>query len=133
MSESKTDRGSTWDEEEVIQLSHIWADERTPPIVEKMAKTLAEAGFTRTFSQVREKIKQLKQNYKKIKDNNNKSGNNRKTCKYFEELDKILGDRPITTPPSVIESTGNQCYRSQNRTGSSEFHQNIHENFPCLP
>ena len=121
MSESKTDRSLTWDEEEVIQLIHIWADERIQqqldgcrqkwPIFEKMAKTLAEAGFTPTFSQVREKIKQLKQNYKKIKDNKNKSGNSRKTCKYFEELDKILGDRPITRPPSVIENTGNQCYQ----------------------
>ena len=88
-SQAKTDRGSTWEDEEVVELINIWADERIQqqldgctrkrPIFEKMAKTLAEAGFTRTFSQVREKIKQLKQNYKKIKDNNNKSGNNRKT------------------------------------------------------
>ena len=124
-SQAKTDRGSTWEDEEVVELINIWADERIQqqldgctrkrPIFEKMAKTLAEAGFTRTFSQVREKIKQLKQNYKKIKDNNNKSGNNRKTCKYFEQLDSILGDRPITRPPSVIESTSNQgCQEYEN-------------------
>ncbi len=80
-SQSKTDRGSTWDDEVVIELINIWADERIQqqldgctrkrPSFEKMAKTLAEAGFARTFSQVREKIKQLKQNYKKVEDNNN--------------------------------------------------------------
>jgi len=57
-----------------------------------------------TFVQVREKIKQLKQAYKKAKDSNNKSGNNRKTFKYFENIDKILGDRPITRPESLLES-----------------------------
>ena len=54
-------------------------------------------------------MKQLKQAYKKVKDSKNKSGNSRKTFKYFESIDKILGDRPITRPglsllpPAIFE------------------------------
>ena len=115
MNRERTDRGSTWEDEEVFLLIDIWADEkiqhqldscsRKKPIFEKMAKRLEEeGGFTRSCNQIREKIKQLKQRYKKIKDNNQLSGRSRKTFKFFDKLDEVLGDRPITRPPSVFES-----------------------------
>ena len=99
--QANIDKGTTWEETEVLALIEIWADEkvqqqldsctRKKPIFEKMAQRLKdETGFERTFQQVREKIKQLKQNYKKVKDNNSKSGHSRKTCKYFEELDSVM-------------------------------------------
>ena len=114
--QANIDRGTTWEETEVLALIEIWADEkvqqqldsctRKKPIFEKMAQRLKdETGFERTFQQVREKIKQLKQNYKKVKDNNSKSGHSRKTCKYFEELDSVMGDRPITRPANLLESS----------------------------
>ena len=129
MSEAKTERGTLWGDDEVMALIEIWADEgiqqqldsctRKRPIFEKIARRLQEEGeYIRTFVQVREKIKQLKQAYKKVKDSNNKSGNNRKTFKHFESIDKILGDRPITRPGSLLESV--QLENDANETDSFE-------------
>ena len=39
-----------------------------------------------------------------MKDNNNQTGNNRKTCKFYEKLDSVLGSKPATRPPVVIDS-----------------------------
>ena len=107
-------RGILWEDEEVLALIHIWGDSRIQqdldgcsrkrPIFERIAKQLKEQGFVRSFAQVREKIKQLKQRYKKIKDSNNRSGNKRRTCPFYKELDDILGDRPITNPPKLLDS-----------------------------
>ena len=58
--------------------------------------------------QCREKIKRLKAEYKQIKSHNNRSGQNRKTCKFLSQLDAILGHRPASTPPAVLESSSNQ-------------------------
>ena len=83
MSESKTERGTLWRNNEVMALIEIRAYEgiqqqldsctRKWPIFEKIARRLqGEGEYIRTFAQVREKIKQLKEAYKKVKDSNNK-------------------------------------------------------------
>ena len=65
MSQQKTDRGATWEDEEVLLLVDIWTDEkiqrsldcctRKRPIYEKMAKKLEEGGYIRSYNQIREK------------------------------------------------------------------------------
>ena len=123
MSESKTERGILWGDDEVMALIEIWAGEeikqqldscrRKWPIFEKIARRLqGEGEYICTFAQVREKIKQLKQVYKKVKDSNNKSGNSRKTFKYFESINKILGDRPRARQGSLLESTVDDQFRN---------------------
>ena len=130
MNEGKTERGTLWGDDEVFTLIEIWADEgiqqqldsctRKRPVFETIARRLGEEGeYTRTFIQVREKIKQLKQAYKKGKDSNNRSGSNRKTFKYFESIDKILGDRPITRPVSILESNADEELESHTIESSS--------------
>ncbi|KAI9525253.1 hypothetical protein NQZ68_009933 [Dissostichus eleginoides] len=51
-------------------------------------------GIFHSANSCRDKIKKLKQDYKKIKDHNNKSGNGRKTSKWYDRLDALLGHRP---------------------------------------
>ena len=41
----------------------------------------------------------------RAKDNNNKSGNGRKTCAYYEQLDNLLGDHPNVKPVAVSSSS----------------------------
>ena len=113
MNGEKNGRGSTWDDKEIFLLINIWGEERIQekldscvhkrPVFEKMAKCLAEQGFERTHKQINEKIKQLKKKYKQIKDANNVSGSGRKTWKFFNVVDEILGDRPISTPSYLFE------------------------------
>ena len=128
MSEEKSDRGYTWDEEEISSIINIWADEniqqaletcsRKRPIFEKIAKSLEESGFIRSYSQIREKIKQLKQKYKKMKDNNNLSGRDRKKFKHFDKMDEIMGCRPITRPTNLLEG-GSQAIGSDESDNDS--------------
>ena len=42
--------------------------------------------------------------YKKVKDSNNRSGRGRKSCKFFDDLDAVLGSRPAMQPPTVVDS-----------------------------
>ena len=50
------------------------------------------------------KVKNLKQDYKIVKDHNGVTGNGRQTCKFFEKLDAILGHRPASTPPVLLDA-----------------------------
>ena len=46
----------------------------------------------------------MKKIYRKFVDNNNFTGSKRKSCKFFEELDIILGVKPVTKPSLEINS-----------------------------
>ena len=48
--------------------------------------------------------KNLKADYKKVKDYNGETGKNRKTCKFFEKLDVILGHRPASAPSVLLDA-----------------------------
>ena len=65
---------------------------------------LAEKGLNRSLVQCHEKVKKLKKDYRKIVDNNNVTRRKRKSCKFFDELDKILAAKPATKPTLVISS-----------------------------
>eukprot|EP00794_Sanderia_malayensis_P001953 gene1953-2222_t len=115
MEACKKDRGSTWRREEVLTLINIWRDKkiqqqldngtRKKHVYEKIAQRLEkESRHVRSYIQIREKIKQLKQSCKKVKDNNNLSGRGRKTFEFYDQVDQIMGDTPITKPPCVLDT-----------------------------
>ena len=56
------------------------------------------------MAQCKAKIKNLKAEYRVVKDHNNGTGRGRKTCKFFSELDEILGCRPASVPSVLLES-----------------------------
>ena len=94
-------RGSTWSDEKVKELLSIWGEKkvqleldgakRKAPIHEKIAQALQEKGFNRDSEQCKTKIKSLKRVYRPIKDHHNKTGNDKKKCQYYDEMDAILG------------------------------------------
>ncbi|MBN3273278.1 ZSC32 protein, partial [Polyodon spathula] len=94
-----------WKNEETTLLLSVWADSeiqkqlmsamRNIRVYEKIAKVLADNGFTRTPQQCRDKIKKLRVHYKNIKGSNNRKGNSRKTFLYYEQMDSVLGSRPV--------------------------------------
>ena len=45
----------------------------------------------------------MQNKFKKIKDHNNKTGNGRKKFNYFNELNYILGNRAVISPPCLLE------------------------------
>lgn len=117
--------GSRWLDEETKTLISLWGEDniqcqldgavRNKTIYQKIAKLMKDHGYTRDWVQCRNKIKNLKKDYRIVKDNNDETGRARKTCKYFDELDVILGHRPASIPAVLID-TG----RGTEDTGESQ-------------
>lgn len=55
--------------------------------------------FTRT--QCENKFKDVRKSYTKVKDHNNQSGAELKTCKFYDEMDAVLNEKPIVKPISL--------------------------------
>ena len=65
---------------------------------------MRQKGYEYTGSQCETKFKNLKQNYTKTVDHSNVSGNDKKTCPYFEELSEIFGMTPCVKPIAVCSN-----------------------------
>ncbi|KAF4084713.1 hypothetical protein AMELA_G00109190 [Ameiurus melas] len=94
-----------WTDEDVQALLNIYAEEniqkefessaRNAKVYQKISARLGELGIQHSPQRCREKIKKMKQDYKKIKDYNRANGPNRRSGKWFEKLDAILGQRGL--------------------------------------
>jgi hypothetical protein len=103
-----------WSEDETILLINLWSEDnvqaqiegcrRNREVYESLARQMGEAGYNRTGVQCREKMKKMKADYWKIRDNNNETGRARWSTAIFEALDKILGEKPATCPPVVLDT-----------------------------
>ena len=103
-----------WSDKETAKLIEIWGEQaiqeqlegckRNRDVFDKISREMQKAGYSRTGQQCREKIKKLKVEYKKVKDGNKETGNNRKTCKFYEEMNQVMGQKPAICPP-VIRDT----------------------------
>ena len=107
----------SWSKEETLKLIEIWGNDaiqaqlegckRNQEVFSRIAAEMSEAGFERTAQQCRDKIKKLKVEYRKIKDKRKRTGEGRyPEWDYFDALDAILGHKPATEPPVVINSLG---------------------------
>ena len=132
---------AVWLDDETLKLLELWGEESVQTTLEgctsnksiydKIAAELNSSGYTRTGLQCRERIKKLKKDYKKTKDNLNETGNKRKICKFYEQINDILGDRPSTKPAIVIDSSAEQSeLTTQTCAASSEDEQEETEDIP---
>lgn len=96
--------------------STIWDD-----ISKKLNKILRDQGLSnfRTGLQCKARIKSLEDEYKKVKDHNGRSGNNRETFEYYEDMDTVLGCKPNITPKLVVEGGLGECSASSSETNTS--------------
>ena len=108
-----TSCGSSWSDNEVRALISIWGEDniqeeldgavRNQVIFNNIATKMHERGYERDWQQCRTKIKNLKKEYRQTKDHNGQTGRGRKVCKFYKELDNILGHRSV---PAVLLDTG---------------------------
>ena len=49
-------------------------------------------------------MKNLKTKYREVKDHNRETGRGRITCKFYAELDRILGHRPASVPLFLLDT-----------------------------
>jgi hypothetical protein len=71
---------------------------------DKIASKLRDNGFKASSAQAETKWKNLTKRYRDVVDHNNISGNDRKTCPFFEELSDIYGYRPNVNPVSTLST-----------------------------
>ena len=131
MSEMSTGAGTTWSKEETLKLIEVWGQEaiqkqlqeckRNQTVYEEVAKEMREAGYERTYQQCRDKIKKLKGEYKKEKDKQGRTGEGRTSWDYFDAMDAVLGHRPATRPPVVIDTSTTSRPVTPVTPGGSEF------------
>ena len=107
-------RGVSWEEAETTTLIAIWGDikiqeeldgaKKKKLVYDKIATLMREKGYNRDSEQCKTKIKNLKSTYRSIKDHNNKSGNDKKTWPFYDQMDAVLGHRPASDPPIVLDA-----------------------------
>ena len=103
-----------WKDDEISALISIWGDDivqaqlegckRNKLVYEKVSESMKKVGFERSAVQCREKAKKVKSEYRKIKDKHRVTGTGRKKWKHYEALDAVLGDRPTTVPPFIVDT-----------------------------
>ena len=117
---AQTDRGATWTTEEAMCLLELWVEDRSQDklrgqrrnidVYRQIASDLhrlrgldGEAG--RTAEQCRSKLKALVRDYHTAKEKNNKSGAGRNRFVYFDIIDRVLHDRPSTSPAFSLDTS----------------------------
>lgn len=61
-------------------------------------------GVPYTGTQCENKFKELRKKYIKVKDHNKQSGNSPMTCKFFNEFEEVLGDKPCIQPVALASN-----------------------------
>lgn len=106
---------TNWTDSEVFKLIQLWGEEgiqqqlegskRNKHVFAGLSSELAKQGIVKSGEQCRCKVKKLRQEYKKIKDNHNLTGRGRMKWKFYESLNELLGNRPATCPPVVVDTS----------------------------
>ena len=96
---SKSIRGSTWSDKETRYLLNIWSEQkiqeeldnstRNTHVYSTISRKMGESGFNRPV-ECRQRIKTLKKNYFQVKNSNKSSGQGRVSCRYYDEIDRVL-------------------------------------------
>lgn len=71
---------------------------------EEISQKMIRQGFNYSSAKCEVKFKNLKQKYTKTVDHNNQTGNEHKTCSYYEEMEEIFALSPFVTPVSECSS-----------------------------
>jgi len=87
---------------------------------QEISTLLKKQGYNFTWEQVQGRIKTLITNLKKTKDHNNKSGNERKTCPFFKELEELYDGNPTFCGPVNTRETSIFQQRKRKLTDKKE-------------
>ena len=111
---SESEKLERWEEQDCKLLMACWSNHKhlfggklsKKVIFDKIAKAFNEKS-KRIVSgdQCMRKWSKMVTKQKEIQDHNNKSGNDRKTWKYFEELSQCLSEEASINPVCIMESS----------------------------
>ena len=99
-----------WTARQAEVLVSLWVENfevlessRCNQVWPKLVNKVCSLGPAKTLKQCKVKIRNLKDAYKKCKDENKQSGNERRSCAFYEELDRVLSVRNVVKLPQVCE------------------------------
>ncbi|XP_065426220.1 zinc finger and SCAN domain-containing protein 29-like [Chrysemys picta bellii] len=108
-------RAPAWSNGELLDLISVWGEEavqsqlrssrRNYNTFGKVSKDMMERGHDRDALQCRIKVKELWSAYRKACDANGCSGAPPMTCRFYKELDAILGVNPTSTPSTTMDTS----------------------------
>ncbi|XP_065432142.1 zinc finger and SCAN domain-containing protein 29-like [Chrysemys picta bellii] len=108
-------RAPAWSNGELLDLISVWGEEavqsqlrssrRNYDTFGKVSKDMMERGHDRDALQCRIKVKELRSAYRKARDANGCSGAPPATCRFYKELDAILGVNPTSTPSTTMDTS----------------------------
>ncbi|XP_073186377.1 zinc finger and SCAN domain-containing protein 32-like [Lepidochelys kempii] len=107
-------RAPAWTEWEVRDLIAVWGEEsvlselrssfRYAKTFVKISQGMQDTGHNRDPKQCRVKLKEPRQAYQKTREANGRSGSEPQTCRFYDELQAILGGSATTTPAVLFDS-----------------------------
>ncbi|CAF1535528.1 unnamed protein product [Rotaria sordida] len=136
--QKKFKRSKNWSEEETAIFINIWSDHytnlmtggsRNSPIYQSMAQQLKQLLPTRvmTGADVKSKITNLVAEYRKKKKEQGKTGSSPSSWRYFDQIDKLLGERPFNDESLMSDSISlqqEQLLQDIENTSVSDLHLN---------
>ncbi|XP_074919577.1 zinc finger and SCAN domain-containing protein 20-like [Chelonoidis abingdonii] len=94
---------SVWGEEAV--QSQLRSSSRNYDIYSQISKSMPQRDHERDVLQCRVKVKELRSAYCKARKRNCRSGAAPTTCRFYKELDAILGCDPTANPRTTMDSS----------------------------
>lgn len=80
----------------------------------------ANSAWQYTAKNCENKFKDITKVYKRTKDHHNQTGVKPKTCKYFEELEEVLGKKPCLKPVALASSLRKRPHPTSSSSASSD-------------
>ncbi|KAK3732230.1 hypothetical protein QZH41_007523 [Actinostola sp. cb2023] len=132
---SSSTLGKRWNDAEIRYLILAWKDhyqslkgkKRTKQAWDEICRDFnasckeqcVSKGY-RTAEQAKNKMKTLIDEYKNVVDNNNRSGRDRITCPYFEDIDEVLGCKDSQSINNVVNAGNKEAVVSSGEEQNSE-------------
>ncbi|XP_050824456.1 myb/SANT-like DNA-binding domain-containing protein 2 [Gopherus flavomarginatus] len=108
-------RAPAWSTGELLDLISVFGEEavqsqlcpsrRNYDTYEQISRALLERGHEWDAVQCRVKVKELRSAYCKAREGNCRSGAASTTCRFYKELDVILGGDPTANPRTTMDSS----------------------------
>lgn len=107
-SEASKKTRDKWSKAQTHRLVALWKENfhelesgKSRQVYIKMKTEIDGLGTAKTSKQIREKLRNLKDNYKRAKENNNKSGASPEFPAFYHDFDEMLSDRDVMKIPEL--------------------------------
>ena len=107
----KTKNREKWSAKQTELVVMLWVENleiieysRCNQVWPRIADKISTPGSSKTIKQCKVQICNLKDSCKKCKGENKKTGNERLSCPYFDNFDRVLNSRNVATLPEFCEA-----------------------------